>query len=179
MASVLYDDYHAAREVVAFLMDKGHRNIGFIGVDESDRAVGFMRKQGYLDEMKEQGLSIDAGWIQKGIFNIESGRSAMESMIQSSSRTPTAVFAVTDRLAIGALQHLISQGIAVPQDMAIVGIGAAEISKYVQPPLTTVDYRNEEAGREAARLILDQITSSKKEAKKIVLSYRLLKRDSV
>ena len=179
VASVLYDDYHAARDITALLADRGHEKIAFIGVDESDRAVGYLRKQGYLDEMAARRLPVEQAWIQKGIFNIESGRMAMRAMMEEAEAKPTAVFAVTDRLAIGALQYLISKGIAVPDEIALAGIGASEISRYVQPKLTTVDYQYEKAGQEAARLILANIASYQKEAKKIVLDYRLLVRDSV
>lgn len=179
VSNVLYDDYHAAKEMTSLLIEKGHRQIGFIGVDESDRAVGYLRKKGYMDGMAEHQLTIEKEWMQKGIFNIESGRTAMQAISEKSAVMPTAVFAVTDRLAIGALQYLISQGIRVPEEVAIAGIGAAEISQYVQPNLTTVDYRNENAGRKAAQLILEQILNPEKKLKKVVLDYRLLLRDSV
>lgn len=179
VSNVLYDDYHAAKDITSLLIKEGHQRIGFIGVDESDRAVGYLRKKGYLDEMEAHHLSLEKQWIQTGIFNIESGRTAMETMYQKAVNKPTAIFAVTDRLAIGAMQYLISQGIKIPEDVAIAGIGAAEISQYVHPNLTTIDYQNEHAGREAAQLIMEQILHSKKEFKKIILDYRLLKRDSV
>lgn len=179
VANVLYDDYHAAKEITSLMIEKGHEKVGFIGVDESDRAVGYLRKQGYLDAMAARSLPIEKEWMQTGIFNIESGRTAMEKIIHTSSIRPTAVFAVTDRLGIGAMEYLLSQGIRVPEEMAIAGIGASEISKYVHPKLTTVDYNNEQAGREAAGLILELLSSDQNKLKKITLNYSVLIRDSV
>lgn len=179
VANVLYDDYHAARDVTKFLIEKGHHNISFIGVDETDRAVGFLRKKAYLDVMKENNLSIEEAWITQGVFDIQSGYSAMKSIISQSNKKPTAVFAVTDRLAIGAMQFLKEKQYRVPEDIAVIAIGASEVSEHLTPPLATVDYQNELAGQESAKLLLEQILNKESVSKKILLSYRLLKRDSV
>ncbi|MRT18289.1 LacI family transcriptional regulator, partial [Vitellibacter sp. q18] len=103
---------------------------------------------------------------------------AMKNILNRSIQQPTAVFAVTDRLAIGAMSYLKEQGLETPQDMALVGIGASELSQYVDPPLTTVDYKNESAGEEAAKQLLAHI-QGKEYQKKLVLDYRLILRDSV
>jgi LacI family transcriptional regulator, sucrose operon repressor len=179
VTAVVYDDYHAARDITSMFIKKGHKNIAFIGVDESDRAVGFLRKKGYLDVMQEHGFLIENEWIQKGVFDIQSGYKAMKRIMENSINRPTATFAVTDRLAIGAMQYLKEKGFSIPDEMALAGIGASEISNYVTPTLTTVDYLNENAGREAAKLILDKILEKDSSTKKITLDYRLIIRDSV
>ncbi|MDC3417542.1 LacI family DNA-binding transcriptional regulator [Aquibacillus salsiterrae] len=178
VSMVLYDDYHAARDIVSLFIEKGHRNIGFIGVDESDRSVGYLRKQGYLDEMKHHNLPVEPEWIQKGIFDIESGYGAMERLLTTTRNNPTAVFAVTDRLALGACNYLKEKGYTIPGDIAISSIGGSEFTKHLSPPLTTVDYQNEKAGREAAKIILAKL-SGETENKKITLDYRFLIRGSV
>ncbi len=175
---VTYDDYHAIRDLTRLFIKKGHEKIGFIGVDETDRAVGYIRKKGFYDEMAAYGLTIEKQWIQQGIFDIDSGRVAMEKIMTHYKERPTATIAVTDRLAIGAISFLKEQGIQVPTDMAIAGIGASEMSQYIDPSLTTVDYQNEKAGEEAAKQILALI-DSKPYQKKIILDYRLIERDSV
>ncbi len=178
LISVMYNDYDASRELTSYLISKGHQRIAFIGVDESDRAVGLLRKQGFVDEMKANNLPINPVWIQKGIFDIDSGRQSMQRILTETDNTPTATFAVTDRLAIGAISYLKEKGVQVPDQMAIASIGASEISQYVDPPLTTVDYQNEAAGKEAAVQLLTTITA-KNSIKKIMLNYRLIIRDSV
>ncbi|WP_226036110.1 LacI family DNA-binding transcriptional regulator [Aquibacillus saliphilus] len=179
VSNVLYDDFHAAKDVISLFIKKGHEKIGFIGVDETDRAVGYLRKRGYLDEMKENHLVVEDNWVQKGIFDIDSGYQAMRKMIKNSEEIPTAVFAVTDRLALGATNYLKESGYGIPSDMAIASIGASEFSKHLSPSLTTVDYNNEKAGQEAAKIILSTIRNEQEKIKKITLDYRLLIRDSV
>ncbi|WP_078378807.1 LacI family DNA-binding transcriptional regulator [Sutcliffiella halmapala] len=179
VSNVLYGDYHAARDLVSLMINKGHKKIAFIGVDESDVAVGVKRKKGYLDVMQENKLTIEDQWIQKGIFDIDSGYDAMKKILDKSTTIPTAVFAVTDRLAIGAMQCLKEKGFVIPEDIAITGIGASELSQYVTPSLTTVDYLNKQAGREAAKIILQSIQQEEYSINKINLEYRLIERNSL
>ncbi|AXI08578.1 LacI family transcriptional regulator [Oceanobacillus zhaokaii] len=178
--SVTYDDYHASRELTSLLIDKGHERIAFIGVDETDQAVG-MRKKGFLHEMAAHQLEVSEAWLEKGIFDIESGHVAIEKILsnsRSSNKIPTALIAVTDRLAIGAISYLKKQGIHVPEDMAVAGFGASEIAQYLDPPLTTVDFQNEKAGEQAAIQLINYM-HSKNHSEKIVLDYRLIERTSI
>ncbi|GAA5416014.1 catabolite control protein A [Paraliobacillus ryukyuensis] len=177
--NVLYDDYHAAKDLTQLLISKGHKRIGFIGVNEKDRAVGYLRKKAFLEMMKRASLNVETGWVQEGIFDIHSGYVATEKMLAYSKQLPTAIFAVTDRLAIGAMQFLKQHNYRVPDDIAVVGIGASEISEHLTPALTTVDYQYEQAGRQAAMLLIQQLNVKESVTKKIVLDYRLLDRDSV
>lgn len=176
---VVYDNYNASKELTLYLIKKGHKNIAFIGVNEKDEAVGILRKQGYQDAMNESRLSLESGLIKEASFGIQPGFDAMQSILQHSNVKPTAVLAVTDRLAVGAMRYLKKEGYSIPKDIAVAGIGASEISENVDPPLTTVDFKNEEAGREAAKLILNKIRTKDHTIQKIVLGYRLLIRDSV
>ncbi len=177
--NVLYNDYDAAREVTSFIINKGHKHIAFIGVDETDRAVGQLRKQGFLDEMKANDLEVEENWLQKGIFDVDSGYDAMDSIMNYSTQVPTAIFSVTDRLAIGAMSYLKKIGLRIPEDMAIVSIGASEISQYVEPPLTTVDYQHDLAGYKAAALLLNILSSGENSFEKVTLGHRLVLRNSI
>lgn len=179
VSSVVYDDYAAAREVTSLFVKRGHRRIGFIGVSERDRAVGYERKQAYLDVMKEAGIEVDPAWVQEGVFNITSGGQAVRRMLRDSSQVPTGVFAVTDRLAIGAAKELEKDKMKIPDDVAIMGIGASELSEYVSPPLSTVDYCNEDAGAAAAELMISTLETNKRQAEVVTVDYRIVLRDTL
>lgn len=176
--NVIFDEYQAAKDMVKHLIDHGHERIGFIGVSEEDPAVGVLRKKGYLQAMQEKNLPIEENWIEKGIFDVESGAVAMERMMGAAVR-PTAVFAVTDRLAIGAMNYVKSIGLRIPEDIAFAGIGASELSRYITPSLTTMDYQNKESGRVAAGLILEAIKRGGSSPEKRLINVRLLQGDSV
>ena len=179
ITSIVYDDYNASKELTSLFVKKGHQKIAFVGVDETDRAVGYLRKQGYLAALEEHNLPINEAYIHKAIFDIDSGYQAMKTIMEKTdNNTPTAVFAVTDRLAIGVMSFLKEKNLRVPEDIAVASIGASEISQYIAPPLTTVDYQNEKAGKEAAKELLRRM-DTKNRSEKIVLGYRLILRDSV
>ncbi len=163
--SIVNDDEGAAMEITSYLISRGHTRIGFIGVDETDRAVGYMRKQGYLKAMEKHHLPVASEWMEEAVFDIDSGHDAMERMMQQ-GRQPSAVFAVTDRLAIGA-KAFEKAGFIVPADIAVAGIGASEIGQYSDPPLTTVDYQNEHAGAHAAKQILLQTNDTEQPCEKL------------
>lgn len=179
LTSVIFDEYQAARDMACLLIKKGYKKIAFIGVDEADRAVGYLRKKGYLDAMKEHQLPVEASWLQKGIFDIDSGSDCMKSIMESAEDKPQAVLAVTDRLAIGALQFLRQNGYSVPGDVAIAGMGGSELSKYITPALTTIDFSFEDAGREAALLILQKIKGEHEQKINRKIRYRLVERESI
>ncbi|PYZ92074.1 LacI family transcriptional regulator [Salipaludibacillus keqinensis] len=179
ISSVVYDDYHAAYDVTSLLIEKGHKRIGFIGVSETDRAVGFERKRAFLDAMKAYNLDVYSAWIQEGVFDIHSGGQAMKTILEESPQSPTAIFAVTDRLAIGAMQVIKEKNIDIPKQISVVGIGASDLSKYVSPSLTTVDYYNEKAGIETANLMIEQLVKKEEKPKKLLMSYGLILRDSL
>ncbi|MFZ7943001.1 MULTISPECIES: LacI family DNA-binding transcriptional regulator [Bacillaceae] len=179
LANVIFDDYQATKDLVNYFIQKGHHRIAFIGVDEKDRAVGYLRKKGYEDAMKENRLVVEENWVQKGVFNVESGFECMKSIMDTSTILPTAVLAVTDRLAIGAMQYAKETGLTIPADLAIAGMGASELSKFISPSLTTIDFSIEEAGREAAALILKKINGEHSHEIIKTINHRLIERESI
>ncbi|MED1467079.1 LacI family DNA-binding transcriptional regulator [Bacillus salipaludis] len=179
LSNVVFDDYHATKDMVNLLIKKGHQHIAFIGVDEKDPAVGYLRKSGYLDSMKEGNLPIEESWVQKGIFDMESGYDCMKAILNFSQKKPTAVLAVTDRLAIGAMQYLKQAGLSIPDDIAVAGMGGSELSMFISPSLTTIDFSIEDAGREAASLLLEKINGGNHQEFTRTIKYRLLERGSI
>ncbi|QKG83272.1 LacI family transcriptional regulator [Kroppenstedtia pulmonis] len=176
---IINDDYQAAREMTERLIHKGYEQIGFIGVTEEDHAVGYLRKQGYVDALKEHQLEIREEWMAEATFDFESGYQAMKEIREGSRIMPTAVFAVTDNIAIGAMQYLKEEHFLVPDDIALVGTGNSNMAKYIDPPLSTIDFLNEKTGQEAARMILQHIRNPSIKHQKKVMEYRLIERNSV
>ncbi|MFT4416262.1 LacI family DNA-binding transcriptional regulator [Fredinandcohnia humi] len=176
--SVINNNFQAAKDITSHLIEKGHQKIAFIGVDEADWEVGHRRKEGYLAALKENQLRIVDEWIQKGIFSIESGYTSMKKILESGNERPTAVVCVTDRLAIGAMEYLGEIGLSIPNDIALTGMGASDLSKYVVPRLTTIDLLSETTGAEAAKTLLEIIKEGNTSDKKVI-DYRLIIRDSI
>ncbi|MFZ0369372.1 MAG: LacI family DNA-binding transcriptional regulator [Halobacillus sp.] len=179
VTSLVYDDYHASADLTNMLIHKGHHKIAFIGVSRNDPSVGVIREQAFRDVMEREGGVIQDHWMGTGDFSIDSGYEEMKKILRASGKNrPSAVYAVTDRMAIGAMEYLKEQGYRIPEDMAVVGIGASSLSQYVSPSLTTIDYFNKKAGQQAAELLLAKLKNEKHE-QKFELTYRLILRDSV
>lgn len=177
-AGVVLDDFQATYDLVKLFIERGHKEIGFIGVTEEDRAVGYLRKLGYLKALKDNGLEIKHHWMQEGNFDADSGFQATENMAEE-GELPSAIIAVTDRLAIGAMQYAKGQGLSIPSQLAIAGMGASEISTYIEPQLTTVDFSQVDAGVEAASILLEQLSGQKTDTVTVKNNYRILVRESI
>ena len=98
--------------------------------------------------------------------------------------SPTAIVAVTDNLALGAIEYLTDNGYRVPEDIAVVGMGDSKISRVITPKLTTIHYHYKTAGIKAAEIMLEQLNTeenkkTKKIIKKVKLDCLLVKRSSV
>lgn len=176
---ILNDDYHAARDMTTLLIEKGYEDIGFIGVTEEDHAVGYKRKQGYLDALKDHSLSIREEWMAEANFDFQSGYTAMKKIYEQSTKKPTAIFAVTDPIAIGAMQYLHEKDISIPNDIAVAGTGNSTVSRYISPSLTTIDFMNKDAGKIAAKLILSHIEDETMETKRVKMTYEIIERASI
>ena len=177
--SITYKDYEAAKEAACLLLENGHKRVAFIGVSETDRAVGYWRKKGYADALAEKGIQYDEKWIRTGTFDVDSGYKAMKEMFRSDGPKPTALLAVSDRIAIGAISFLKETGYSVPEDCAVIGMGNSEMSQYVTPPLTTIDFDTAEAGQMGAKALIEAIETKNRSIQKIQVNYRLIKRDSI
>ncbi|SCJ03193.1 Glucose-resistance amylase regulator [uncultured Clostridium sp.] len=180
--SVYHDDYNAAKESTKYLIGKGHKNIGFIGVYEEDISVGYYRKQGYIDALIEAEIEVNMNNIKIGQFSEESGYKLTEELIVSENK-PTAILSVTDNIAVGVIECLRENNYKVPEDIAVMGMGDSRISKVITPKLTTIHFHYKTSGVKSAEImheILENgINSSKNIYKNIKLNYGLIERDSI
>lgn len=180
--SVYHDDYNAAKDSTKYLIDKGHRNIGFIGVYEEDISVGYYRKKGYIDALREANIEISNNNIKIGEFSEESGYRLADELLNNKNK-PTAILAVTDNIAVGVMDYLNENNYNIPDDIAVMGMGDSRISKVVTPKLTTVHFNYKTSGIRSAEImceILESGTNSSKNIyKNIKLTSRLVKRNSI
>jgi len=175
--AVVVENRAGAEEAVRHLMKHGHKRIACIGYDESVYAVR-ERVEGYKSCMHAAGLK---PMLSLGIGTMESTRKWLQTALKSNER-PTAVFALNHRTATHLLRLLSEMGIAVPQEMAIIGFDDFELSSIVSPPLTTVSQFPPELARRAMALLFDRIGDHKRGADfipaKIVLPVSLAIRAS-
>lgn len=118
------------------LLDLGHRRIGVIaGPSYASSARG--RVEGCGEALREAGIALDPAYVIPSTFGIDSGSEAVQTLMQLEKR-PTAIFAVNDNTAIGALSALARLGLSAPDDVSLVGYNDIPIVSYLPTPLTTL-----------------------------------------
>lgn len=176
---VIYDDYNGARLATEYIIKQGHTKIGFIGCPSYDEASGVMRKQGYEKALQDYKLEAIKEYEVEGDFTLESGYNACKEIISNSEIRPTAIFATTDFMAIGAIRYLNEQGIKVPEEISLVGYDDINVAPYFNPPLTTIRTDKEGVGSKASKLLLNILNKEVNLNRQIVVGSELIERSSV
>ena len=154
--TVFGDDDKAVAEAITWLIhERGHRRIGFIGVTSSFTA-GARRREAFLDAMRRADVPIYPEMFEIGDWSSASGEHAM-GVLLGLPRPPTAVFAVNDLMAIGAMEAVQKAGLRIPEDVAIVGFDDIPATTWVRPRLTTVAQHSAEMGRVMAEALFERI----------------------
>jgi LacI family transcriptional regulator len=175
VASVDVENREGAREAVAHLIDLGHRRIGLIN-GQLQMEAGQARRDGYKQALVEAGLAIDADLMVEGFFSEPAAYQAMLKLLELTHR-PTAVFASSDSMAIGALHAIRHRGLRVPDDIALVGYDDLPIAVLATPPLSSVHQPVGEMGAQAVRVLIEQIRGQGP-ATSVRLPARLVVRES-
>lgn len=174
---VYHDDYQAARNLAEYLTRSGRR-FGYLGVTQQDEAVGRERLRGVLDAAAAAGAILPKENILECRFQMESGFLQAKELLQRDPDLDTIICA-TDTIAVGALQYIKSAGKRVPDDIQIAGIGDSTLTRVTEPLLTTVHLHFEEAGTQAARLLVELIQNGKDAVhKEVKLDSRLIVQES-
>ncbi|MEX0348115.1 MAG: LacI family DNA-binding transcriptional regulator [Paracoccaceae bacterium] len=145
----------AAAEMTRALIQRGYRNIAFLGEADDDWTRGAARRKGFIEAMSEAGLSAHRILkIGKPPLSIEDGAAAMPELLR---RYPDVdcIFCVSDAPAFGALSVLPVLGRSVPDEIGIVGFGNFEVSRFASPSITTVMVDPKGIGRASGQLIAE------------------------
>lgn len=167
---VLSADGVGAAAAVDHLVSLGHRRIAHI--DGGTGAGGPARLRGYLRAMERHGLKAEIRW-ERGDFTEEAGVKAVDRLL-ARGRRPTAIFAANDLSALGALEALTRHGLAVPDDVSLVGYDNTALARLAHVDLTTIDQPRREMGIAAAALLLERVAGRRSSAKKLVLAPSLV-----
>ncbi|MCD8356080.1 MAG: LacI family DNA-binding transcriptional regulator [Clostridia bacterium] len=177
LSCVYNNDFGAAKEIARLLLETEHKNVGYIGVTQKDRAVGFARRAGFLEAMQEAGLDIPEEHMLTTGFMLEDGNAAAQQLFTRAPET-NAVFCATDTLAIGAMQFIKGLGKRIPEDVSIVGIGHSRMTEIVSPRLTTAHLFYETGGAEAAKMLLQILDSGIDMKMQVKLGFEIVRQES-
>lgn len=166
---------------VEHLVQLGHRRIGFIAWPRSSLTCGADRYQGYVEALDRAGLSFDPTLVVRAEHAEPAGRHAMASLLDlPAEQRPTAIVAISDLLAIGAMNEAQDRGLVVARDLSVVGFDDAPMVKYLRPPLTTIRQPVDEVGELVVQQLLAVIsdTSLAENERHILLKPELIVRAS-
>ncbi len=144
------DNVNGARMAVEHLLRLGHERIATI-TGPLNMCAGQDRLEGYRQALASRGIPIDEKLIAEGDFTEQGGRTAMQRLLPY---RPTALFAASDVMAIGAIKVIRDAGMRVPEDIAVVGFDDIPLASMVEPPLTTVRQPIEQLGSMAVKLLI-------------------------
>lgn len=157
--SVEIDDVGGARAAAEYLLGLGHRDVLVIGVEPpapggpEPEGVTARRLRGYRDAFAAYDATIPDDRVMVGPASIDGGMAIVQRALEDGLR-PTAILAMSDAMAIGAMRALREQHLDVPGDVSVVGFDDIDLSTHVDPPLTTVHQPIRRKGEEAVRLLL-------------------------
>ncbi|WP_294151278.1 LacI family DNA-binding transcriptional regulator [uncultured Clostridium sp.] len=177
IAHVSIDNFAAAAQVVRYLRSLGHEKIGFVGsvnqfVSSEDR------RKGYEAEMEKLGLPVRKEYMTYADrdYSFQSGIAAARELLTLPDR-PTAIFCISDVLAMGAIRAAEELGLSVPGELSVVGFDDVEYATMMNPMLTTVSQPLYPLGKTSARMLIEQIEAGEGKGK-IFLEHKLVIRDS-
>ena len=157
LSSVTTDDREAARCAIDTLVASGHRKIAVIGGDRKVSDISRLRYEGCRLSFREHGIEFDPQRDYQGVrFSCQDGYTATKKLLNN-GRNYTAIFAISDVMAIGAIRALWEAGKQVPQDVSIIGLDGLALGKYLIPQLSTVKQDFKTIALRSVAILLDAI----------------------
>lgn len=172
--SIFFDDIQGAYELTQYLLLLGHRHIGFAG--NLSLPWYARRFKGYSNAMEEACLPTISSDLRT-LDGEEMGYLGTRLLLQRQPR-PTAIFAADDPAGRGAYRAARDNHLRVPEDLTVAGFNDTPDAAALHPPLTTVRVFTEELGRQAAELLLKQISQPEVATPSVVLPTQLVRRES-
>lgn len=156
-SKVVLDNELGAYKAVRHLISKGCKRIAYLGA-EKNLEISNSRESGYLKALKEAGMSPDESLIVHGKFDKDNAYLKTMELLRLKS-LPDAIFAISDRLALGAYMAIKDKGLRMPEDIALVGFNDEPIMSLLSPSISSVSQPAFEMGKMAARLFIEELNS--------------------
>jgi len=174
--SIHISEEEAAAAAVSHLIQLGHQEIALMGAKKF--SFGTQRELGYKRALDHASIPYNPELtMYVDSYNIPQGKMGMQKLLERNVPF-TALFAITDELALGAIRLLQDCGYSVPQDISVIGFDDIEISSFTIPRLSTIQQPLKEMGRLAVSLLHDKIKHAVQEQRNIHLPFVLIERES-
>ncbi|MGM9553119.1 MAG: LacI family DNA-binding transcriptional regulator [Faecousia sp.] len=176
LSSVTTDDIAAAQCAVEYLFAQGHRRIGIINGDLIYSGLSWLRYEGCRRAFAAHGMTLSETQCATARYSFADGYAAAQRLV--GTQELTAIFAMSDVMAIGAMRALRDSGLRVPEDISVVGFDGLALGEYYIPKLTTIRQDAEQLARRGVELLL-QALEEKSPARHEKVPFELAVQDSV
>lgn len=174
--AVVPDDYAGGVMAIEHLLELGHQRIAHIAGSD-DASTGYLRRQAYLDTLRHHSADDQTELLVRGSFREAGGYTAMRTLLDL-AEPPTAVFAVNDLAALGAIHAIIEAGLRVPEDISVVGFNDLFHASHMAPNLTTVQVPHRAMGVRATERLLDMVVDHVMPESPLLMPVTLIVRQS-
>lgn len=175
-SSIGIDNVLAAKASIQYLIDKGHRNIGILLGEKNDVGISGLRLEGYKKALEENNIPYSEENVFIGDYDY-SGAYRVTKEIINNRKDITAIFSISDIMAVGAAKSVIDQGLQVGEDISIIGFDGMDISKYYNPGITTVKQPKKNMANNSIDLLL-ALLAKKEDHKHIIFETKIIERES-
>lgn len=176
--NIRINDRYGSYIATQYIIDSGHREIGFFCGQIKESGVMESRLEGYRDALKENGIPFHAQNVFEGNVDYDSGIE-LAGRLHKKRPEITAVCAAADIIAVGAIKGFYELGMKIPEDISIVGFDDLKIAKYMTPGLTTVKQEISLKGERAVELLFQSMNHAGIGKREEILPVTLVVRDSV
>ena len=154
-STVRFNDVESARQATLHLIDSGAKRVAFLGGPNQMKQT-IDRKHGYLEALRERGFTIRKRLVKCGQISFNSGLSDALALLDQQEK-PDAILADNGLLSIATFQAILSRGLRIPEDIAIIGFMSDWVSGMTYPRMTFVKQNLKEMGKNTFKLLMDQI----------------------
>lgn len=170
-SSVSVDDFEESYKMVDYLCGLGHKKIGILAATPYDESIGRLRLEGYKKALEDHGIVPKEEWqyfSQEDIecYTMANGYELMQKVMKSDEGI-TAVFAVSDSIAIGACKAVFDAGKSVPGDYCVAGFDGLDMAHYYNPTITTIRQPVEEMAHATIKILFDVIRNKSQNQQRI------------
>lgn len=175
-STISIENTYSAYMGVEHLIGKGHKKIAILLGNENDKGIGNARFEGYLKALSDNDIKLNDEYVIYGEFNYKDAYDSTSKLLKK-DKNITAIFAISDIMAVGAAKAITDNNLKIGEDIALLGFDGMEVTKYYSPSISTIEQPKKLLAKESINLLLDLI-NGKSQNKHIVIDTNLIERES-
>ncbi len=175
-STVGINNLQSAYDATDYLIKKGHKNIALMIGEENDFCVSWWRYKGYIKALKDNNIEPNDENLIIGDYDSNIAYKVTLDFLKK-RKDITAIFAISDIMAMGVAKAVIDSGLIVGKDISIVGFDGMNISRYYNPGITTIKQPMEEMAIKSVEILFD-LLKNKCENQHVLLDTELIERES-